>query len=381
MALPLSVKRQQDKKKKFEKELVNFLKQVPARFLKDELQRAFHSSTPPNASEFVKIVSSAKFGGGNFWTAGATGPKLITALVNSMWPKHQSLLDDFSKDESIGWAVLQPTFVGHLMHYIHFFPTLAPHIENINPDEYRHAREISQFLFLEKEANLYGFLLLPLPTVNAHEAEQFLQKANVWNPEKSWTTTGFMNWTPNEAYSTGPLEYVSPFLFYFGTLEELAPQIPNRDELDVSGHFRRLQSGRVVPVRSHRKRKPIRSKAIVDEITNHIVYQVFDKDGILKYIGEGKPDRYLHVNSGVSHNKKINEHYFLHGEMNVEKIATDLSKSEALALERLLLNQMSGSDLWNIKDYEPYTDNLDKRFTDSEISDYIYQNMDEDADP
>jgi hypothetical protein len=45
------------------------------------------------------------------------------------------------------------------------------------------------------------------------------------------------------------------------------------------------------------------------------------------------------------------------------------------------LNQMSGSDLWNIKDYEPYTENLDKRFTDSEISDYIYQNMDEDTDP
>lgn len=67
--------------------------------------------------------------------------------------------------------------------------------------------------------------------------------------------------------------------------------------------------------------------------------------------------------------------------MNVEKIATDLSKSEALALERLLLNQMSGRDLWNIKDYEPYTDNLDKRFTDSMISDYIYQKMDEDTAP
>ena len=39
MALPLSVKRQQDKKKKFEKELVKFLKQVPAQFLRDELQQ------------------------------------------------------------------------------------------------------------------------------------------------------------------------------------------------------------------------------------------------------------------------------------------------------------------------------------------------------
>ena len=150
MALPLSVKLQQDKKKKFEKKLADFLKKVPANFLKNELNRSFHSSTPPNASELIKIVSSAKFGGGNYWLAGATGAKLIISLVNNIWPKVQSSLDLIEPGE-MGFVVLQPTFVGHLMHYLHIFPTLAGHLGTIDPDDYRHAKEISHFLFLEKE--------------------------------------------------------------------------------------------------------------------------------------------------------------------------------------------------------------------------------------
>lgn len=41
MALPLSLKRQQDKKKKFEKKLVNFLKDFRADDLKKSLDNAF----------------------------------------------------------------------------------------------------------------------------------------------------------------------------------------------------------------------------------------------------------------------------------------------------------------------------------------------------
>ena len=99
----------------------------------------------------------------------------------------------------------------------------------------------------------------------------------------------------------------------------------------------------------------------------------FSSTHVLDVIKDFNPmlDKIEYVGSSfqeASWEKSLNNsgHYFLHGEMNVEKIATDLSKSEALALERLLLSQMSGRDLWNIKDYEPYTDNLDKRFTDSD---------------
>ena len=117
---------------------------------------------PPNASELIKIVSSAKFGGGNYWLAGATGAKLIISLVNNIWPKVQSSLDLIEPDE-MGFVVLQPTFVGHLMHYLHIFPTLAGHLGTIDPDDYRHAKEISHFLFLEKENLIDMNILIRAP--------------------------------------------------------------------------------------------------------------------------------------------------------------------------------------------------------------------------
>ena len=50
-------------------------------------------------------------------------------------------------------------------------------------------------------------------------------------------------------------------------------------------------------------------------------------------MGDGKRERPKHVNSGASHNWKINEHYFTNGEMTVEILHDDLTKSEALAIE------------------------------------------------
>ena len=149
--------------------------------------------------------------------------------------------------------------------------------------------------------------------------------------------------------------------------------IPKREQHDVSGHFRQLQSGKTVSVRRHKKRKPIRSKVITDDITNKIVYRGYDQNGHLRHIGEGKPNRHLHVNSGASHNVKINEHFFLYGEMKIEIIKEGLSKVEALAFEKMLLNQASGMGLWNKKDYEPFEDFTMKRFTDEEVRDYALQ--------
>jgi len=228
-------------------------------------------------------------------------------------------------------------------------------------------------LFLEKDSNAYGFLLIPLPTVTAQEAENWMEGGNLWNEEILWKTKGFPSWSPNEVFSTGSLEQITPFVFYFGTLEELVDVIPQREKHDVSGHFRQLQSGKVVSVRGHKKRKPIRSKVITDDITDKIVYRVYDHQENLRYIGEGKPDRHLHVNSGASHNVKINEHFFLHGEMKVEIIKEGLSKIEALAFEKMLLNQAIGMGLWNKKDYEPFEDFSMKGFTDEEVRDYALQ--------
>ena len=76
-------------------------------------------------------------------------------------------------------------------------------------------------------------------------------------------------------------------------------------------------------------------------------------------------------NSGASHNRKINEHYFLKGEMRVEQIAEGRTKSEALAIERLLLNQSREHDLWNVKDYEPFSNNDEKGLTNDEVMEML----------
>ena len=322
---------------------------------------------PPNPSEFVKMISSARFGGQNYWSSAAQGFKGTFRVINNIWPKFQQNLDMFDDDEPIGFSYIEQTFIGYLLHYVHFFPKLRRYLKTINPSDFKQVKEISSYLFLEKESNAYGFLIFPLPMFSSTEAETFLEGSNLWNEEGvPWKIKPFPTWEPNHLFTTEPLEYIAPFVFYFGTLEELIEVLPQREKLDVSGHFRHLKSGKTVPVRSHKKRKPIKAKAVKDDIINKIVYCVYDKENDLRYIGEGEPDRYLHVNSGVSHNKKINEHFFIHGEMRVEILKEGLSKVEALAFEKMLLNQSREKGLWNKKDYEPFEDSL-KGFTDEEV--------------
>jgi len=129
----------------------------------------------------------------------------------------------------------------------------------------------------------------------------------------------------------------------------------DRERHSVDEHLRHLQSGKVVRIRQHQRRNPLhlRSRRTNADETANVVYRVFDADGLVRYVGEGKEDRPRHVNSGCSHNVRINEHFFLRGPMRVEIVRAGLSKQESLAIERLLLRRHTGPDLWNRKDYEP----------------------------
>lgn len=86
-----------------------------------------------------------------------------------------------------------------------------------------------------------------------------------------------------------------------------------------------------------------------DGSSNYIVYTAKDAEGILRYVGEGKNDRHLHVNSGTSHNFRLNEHFFKKGEMDVEIVRSDLTKPKALAVEKFLIAKHHKT-LWNIRD-------------------------------
>ena len=91
------------------------------------------------------------------------------------------------------------------------------------------------------------------------------------------------------------------------------------------------------------------AQAPLDGHNDYIVYIARDKEGTYRYIGEGRPERHLHVNSGASHNYKINEHYFLNGALDVDVVSSGLSKPKALAIEKFLIVKHRDS-LWNIRD-------------------------------
>lgn len=85
---------------------------------------------------------------------------------------------------------------------------------------------------------------------------------------------------------------------------------------------------------------------------NHIVYIARDIDNVVRYIGEGKADRFKHVNSGVSHVYELNKEHFLGRKMDIQIYNKNLTKTEALSIERFLLNKYKQCGLWNKKDYK-----------------------------
>jgi len=180
-------------------------------------------------------------------------------------------------------------------------------------------------------------------------------------------------WKPSTEFSSGKLEYTSGFQLIFGSLETLIEHLPDLEKINVR-QYTAKRGGKDTTIRSYIKRKPIRRSKIQDRITNHIVYKVYDHKDKLRYIGEGLPNRPDHVFSGASHNPKINEHFFTQKiPMRVDVVSSGLTKSDALAIERLLLLKHSQDELWNSKDYYP-EEMVDKKFiTDETILEMIDQ--------
>ncbi|MEI7796043.1 MAG: hypothetical protein WCI06_05325 [Methylococcaceae bacterium] len=111
-----------------------------------------------------------------------------------------------------------------------------------------------------------------------------------------------------------------------------------RETHGVTSHKRELSNGKIVMVSSHKRRNPkiIKNRTINTDDVDYVIYRV-DYQGAICYYGEGKESRPKHVNSGISHNFKINEHFFLNGAMKVEIIRMGLSKQESLAIEKFLI--------------------------------------------
>jgi len=77
---------------------------------------------------------------------------------------------------------------------------------------------------------------------------------------------------------------------------------------------------------------------------NYIVYAGYIGEQCV-YVGEGKPDRYLHLTSGVSHVYKANEAHFKGIAVVVKILEEGLSKESCVLLERKYISELK--PLWN----------------------------------
>lgn len=243
----------------------------------------------------------------------------------------------FISSQSEGWANLLFTF--------YLDEQFIEYISELNPDDFYEFEKYPS-VYVDKESESLALQISCVPSIPIEDIYK----------EKCFKELGIgTQWQPS--FYPDKLKNSDRFFWYqvkISTLETICSEI-ERDKHDVASHERHLRTGKIVIVASHVRRNPIitkNSRANTDEV-DYIVYGVRDFEGVIRYYGEGKENRPEHVNSGISHNFKINEHYFTKGPMKVEILKRGLSKQESLAIEKFLIKSHAGSSLWNIKDYEP----------------------------
>ena len=151
------------------------------------------------------------------------------------------------------------------------------------------------------------------------------------------------------------MQHVSRLDVIFSSIDRLLKICPDRPKHRVRAHTRHYKSsGKIVEVGEQLRSNRLTKQAIQNEITDHVVYIVRDAEGVVRYIGEGTRDRPAHVTSGVSSNYKINEYFFtVSRDLKVEIVRENLTKAQAVAIEKFLIKRHAGTHLWNSVHNEP----------------------------
>lgn len=375
MALTAHQELQKRRQKKFVQELERSLTAVPFRKVGDVAQHMFQGYTyKPTLSSLVQMIVSSKFGGvGNSVSDGGAAftLELVVKLFNE-----QLAIREFTEKNETPWGTyfFALTDVSEIWNAIFNFQIdkkLLAEFRTINVEDFEWATDISQYLFLDRETQAFGFLIIPMPQDKLHEIRDFHASQGIDFGETAHFQEGrFARLTlPN--FDSGPMEFISCTSIMFATTDKLIASLPDRQRHNVKAHVRNYKSGAVVNIAPQKRRNPLRLIVQNDLLTDHIVYCAKDIDGQLRYIGEGKRDRWTHVNSGVSHNFKINEHRFTRGEMEVTILYDGLTKTEALSIEKAILSNNAGRGLWNSRDYEPLGDTIRRSISEQEIEEFI----------
>jgi hypothetical protein len=374
MALLVSEQMQKRRQQKFRRGLTRALSVLPARNLNGFISGIFDDFVnKPSPDDFVEMTVASKFGTGNSVSASGSGFLLETCVKVFAQANNSGMLPR---------GEIQPWGSHHLVLFdksgcwnaaflLEADAKLLPHAHKIHVEDFDWAHAISPYLFLDKETHAFGFAIIPMPTMTLDDFKAYgSTEVDGWieGVESRFMKQGFCHYHL-PGFETGPMEYISPVHVKFGPVDKLIQLLPDRKRHDVSSHPRTLQSGKVTTVHAYSRKNPLRLIVNNRALTDHIVYKVQDVDGKIRYFGEGKSDRWKHVNSGTSHNRKINEHFFTRGEMTVTVVFEGLTKSEALSIEKLLIRSGHLQELWNVKDFEPFRLVEDRSMSEQEIDD------------
>jgi hypothetical protein len=377
MALTAHQELQRRKQQKFRRELERAVTNMPPHKMGNLAQLIFQDYPhKPSLSSLVQMVMTSKFGGeGNAISDGGTGCMLgsVVRALNNLRSTGKLTEQD---ESSWGTYFLARGDVNEVFNGLFLFDldkSLMNDWHSLDANDFEWAADISPYLFLDSETQAFGFVIVPQPSFAMADMASVFDEAGI-DPvglEQFKKRLRARLLLPRPGFDSGHMDYVSMVAATFGTTDKLIASLPDRQRHDVRAHTRTYQSGVVVQIPPQKRRNPLRLVVQNDLLKDHIVYLVKDADGQVRYIGEGKSDRWKHVNSGVSHNFKINEHRFIRGEMDVVVLYQGLTKTEALSIEKALLKKHVGAGLWNTKDYEPFFEDDGRFITDQEIEEYL----------
>lgn len=375
MALTAHQELHKRRQHKFQRELERAIAATPVRKVADVAEHMFQGYTyKPTLSSLMQMIMASKFGGaGNSISEGGVAftLEIVVRLFNE-----QLRRKNFTEKNETPWGtyILGLTDVSEIWNAIFSFQldkNLMTEFRSLDLEDFEWATDISQYLFLDRETQAFGFMIVPMPQRKFTELKEFYAEQGFDFGETEHFQESRLARLVLPDFDSGPMEFIGCVSVLFGTTDKLIASLPDRQRHDVKAHPRHYKSGAVVNIAPQKRRNPLRLVVQNDLLTDHIVYCAKDADGRLRYVGEGKRDRWKHVNSGVSHNFKINEHRFTKGEMEVTVLYEGLTKTEALSIEKAMLSKHSGAGLWNSRDYEPFGDTTRRTISDQEIEEFL----------
>lgn len=327
----------QQRKREFERKLRQSFGSFSSEALDRVIDTNFKSNNfKPNISSVVKMISASAKGHGNCLSEGGTGflfEETIRNFNHQRSLKHANIPASEHMFQNYSYA---PYWSGNVAFYWMFDNAIFRSIEDLHAEDFTNSTQFPN-LFTAKDGGNFGFVIVSYlaeneQSINEYLLERFTDVQNIvpLNPDP-------VEFSVTQESKAIKLKYISHVDVTFASIDKLVEFIPHRDTHNRKAHYRwNEHTGEFRPVKGATVKNPIKLDLHpTDTVRDHIVYEVRDQDGQLRYIGEGKSGREAHVNSGTSSNKEINRYYFTKGELAVKVLKTGLTKYEARSIERI----------------------------------------------